>query len=145
MVTGQAGAARGVLAGADACLLTPRSELTAARLLQAFRYGAVPLVSNAPGFVDVAVDAGKDAARGNAFVLDELSAEALVRTVRGALAVFHDSKRWQIIARLSGDDGQVLEDHPGVLELIDEVIDQFLAVATTSADVVAPGHQAMYP
>ena len=57
---------------------------------------------------------------------------------RTELELFRSSKRWQIIARLAGDDGQALEDSPNMFPVIEEVINQFVTVATAPV-VVAPG------
>lgn len=57
---------------------------------------------------------------------------------RAEFALFRSSKLWQIIARLAGDDGQALADRPNMLPVIEEVINQFVTVATAPA-VVLPG------
>jgi starch synthase len=80
-----------VEAGADVFLMPSRFEPCGLNQMYSLRYGTVPVVRAVGGLADTVRDGE------TGFVFEEYSPEALVATVRRALAVFADQPRWRAL------------------------------------------------
>ena len=83
------GLAHRIEAGADIFLMPSRFEPCGLNQMYSLRYGTPPLVRATGGLADTVVD------NVNGFVFTEASAEALLATVRRAVAMWHDRSRWR--------------------------------------------------
>jgi len=86
--------ARRVFAGSDMLLAPARLEAGGIRVMQALRYGAVPLVRASGGLRQIVEDFQPSAGTGNGFVFFDFTSEALVDSVRRAKEVFANKKTW---------------------------------------------------
>jgi len=89
-------------AGADLLLMPSRFEPCGLNQMYSLKYGTIPVVRATGGLADTIVDANpatlasQDA---NGYCFEEYSAEALERTVRRALAAYHDTSVWNQLIR----------------------------------------------
>jgi starch synthase len=81
-------------AGADIFVMPSRFEPCGLNQMYSLRYGTPPVVRATGGLADTVVDAA-DAKRGNGFVFDEPSAEALLSALQRAAAAWHDKALWR--------------------------------------------------
>ena len=89
-------------AGADLFLMPSRFEPCGLNQMYSLRYGTVPIVRRVGGLADTVVDyAGhvEDGAAATGFVFEPYTPDALLRTLRRALAVFDSSDQWRAIQR----------------------------------------------
>jgi starch synthase len=89
-------------AGADMFLMPSRFEPCGLNQMYSLRYGTVPIVRATGGLNDTVEDVDVDdvdatAATGTGFKFRDYTPEALVQTVRRALAAFRDPSRWTAI------------------------------------------------
>lgn len=87
-------AAKRIFAGVDIFLMMSQFEPCGLAQLYALRYGAVPLVREVGGFVDTVENYDLTTGKGNGFVFPEYNQEALFKTMRRAVSVFKDKKKW---------------------------------------------------
>jgi starch synthase len=73
--------------------------------MYSLRYGTVPIVRAVGGLDDTVTDYSPRAVRANGFKFVEATPEALVRTVRHAVRVYHDRDVWDRLRRqgMAGD------------------------------------------
>lgn len=91
-----------VEAGSDLFLMPSRFEPCGLNQLYSLRYGTPPIVHGTGGLADTVVDATeKTMAIGsaNGFVMQEASAVALEQSIRRALALYADSRKWNQLVR----------------------------------------------
>ena len=86
-----------VEAGADVFLMPSRFEPCGLNQMYSLRYGTVPVVRATGGLDDTVVNYNERSARGTGFKFAEYTAPALVRTVKRALKVFGDRKKWRAL------------------------------------------------
>lgn len=92
--------ARKIYAGADILLAPARLEASGSRVMQALRYGAVPVVRASGGLRQLVEDFDPATGMGNGFVFYDFSADALVDCFRRAEEVFKDREVWgRLMAR----------------------------------------------
>lgn len=94
------GLAHLVEAGADIFLMPSRFEPCGLNQLYSQRYGTPPLVHATGGLIDTVIDCNaKSFANGSAsgFVFDNMTEEGLLLTVRRAITVYKDPKRWKVL------------------------------------------------
>jgi starch synthase len=82
-------------AGADMFLMPSRFEPCGLNQMYSLRYGTVPLVRAVGGLDDTVVNYNERSGRGTGFKFSEYTAQALVRTVKRALKLFGDRKKWR--------------------------------------------------
>lgn len=82
-------------AGADMFLMPSRYEPCGLNQLYSLKYGTVPIVRAVGGLADTVVDYNPDTGQGTGFVFKEYSAEALVETVKRAMATYTRKKAWK--------------------------------------------------
>lgn len=90
-------------AGCDAFLMPSRFEPCGLNQMYSMRYGTVPIVRRIGGLADTVIDVSPatlaaDGATG--FVFDEYSAQALLQTVKRAVAAFGDHDLWGHLMRI---------------------------------------------
>ena len=86
-----------VEAGADMFLMPSRFEPCGLNQMYSLRYGTVPLVRATGGLDDTVVNYNERSGRGTGFKFSEYTAPALVRTVKRALKLFGDRKKWRAL------------------------------------------------
>jgi starch synthase len=102
------GLAHLVEAGSDIFLMPSRFEPCGLNQMYSLRYGTPPLVHNTGGLADTVVDCDEATlANGtaNGFVFDDATPEALLGTIRRAVAAWHDKALWHKLQR----NGMVLD------------------------------------
>ena len=86
--------ARRIYAGSDVFLMPSRFEPSGQGQLIAFRYGTPVVARRTGGLADSVVDVDEDPKRGNGFLFDDPSADALFAAVSRAMGVYADRARW---------------------------------------------------
>lgn len=86
--------ARRIYAGSDVFLMPSRFEPSGQGQLIAFRYGTPVVARRTGGLADSVVDIDLDPRRGNGFLFDEPSPDALLGAVTRAIAAYRDGRRW---------------------------------------------------
>jgi starch synthase len=84
-------------AGADAFLMPSRFEPCGLNQMYSLRYGSVPIVRRVGGLADTVVDCQPGTPNATGFVFDEISPEALLGTIRRALASYRDRDLWRAL------------------------------------------------
>ncbi len=90
-------AAHLVEGGADMFLMPSRFEPCGLNQMYSLRYGTVPLVRATGGLDDTVVNYNERSGRGTGFKFSEYTPQALVRTVKRALKLFGDRKKWRAL------------------------------------------------
>jgi starch synthase len=83
--------------GADIFLMPSRFEPCGLNQMYSLRYGTVPVVRATGGLDDTIVNYNERSGRGTGFKFAEYTAPALVRTMKRALKVFGDRKKWRAL------------------------------------------------
>lgn len=97
-------ARRSLLAASDFYLSVNRKDPTGRRLMQASRYGAVPVAHVTDAVVDVLVDCDSELSTGNSFLYESLTQRALQTALARAVRAFN-SRQWPaLIARVMRRD-----------------------------------------
>jgi len=89
-------------AGADAFLMPSRFEPCGLNQMYSMRYGAVPIVRKVGGLADTVVDVSPETLRvgtATGFVFEPYTADALLQTVKRAVAAFGDHALWSSVVR----------------------------------------------
>lgn len=86
--------ARRVYAGADIFLMPSLSEPCGLGQMIGLRYGAAPVVRRTGGLADTVVPYNTRTKRGTGFVFDKSTEEALVRTMKKAVAAYKERRTW---------------------------------------------------
>ncbi len=94
------GLARRIYAGSDLILIPSRYEPCGLTQMIAMRYGCVPLARATGGLKDTIIDYlfGK-AGQSTGFLFEESTSQALADTIRRAIMVYKDQRRWQGLQR----------------------------------------------
>ncbi len=90
--------ARRMYAGADIILIPSRYEPCGLTQMIGMRYGCVPVARATGGLRDTITDYDRDN-KGKGFLFDVESVETLVHTIRRALVVYQDKRRWKGVQR----------------------------------------------
>jgi starch synthase len=88
------GLAHHIEAGADMFLMPSRFEPCGLNQMYSLRYGTVPIVRATGGLNDTVEDVDQAPETGTGFKFREYTPQALVVTVRRALAAFREPARW---------------------------------------------------
>ncbi|HSL23340.1 MAG TPA: glycogen synthase GlgA [Vicinamibacterales bacterium] len=83
--------------GADIFLMPSRFEPCGLNQMYSLRYGTVPVVRATGGLDDTVVNYNERSGRGTGFKFTEYTPQALVRTVKRALKLFGDRKKWRAL------------------------------------------------
>jgi starch synthase len=89
------GLAHRIEGGADLFLMPSRFEPCGLNQMYSSRYGTLPLVRAVGGLADTVENLDPRTGRGTGFSFDEYTAEALLGTLRWALATFGDRALWR--------------------------------------------------
>lgn len=91
--------AKKVLAGADMCLMPPRTEPCGLTQMYACRLGTVPIVRATGGLIDSIVDCGKGDV-GNGFVFEEYDSDVMDKTITRAVSMYYYHKdEWTALCK----------------------------------------------
>lgn len=94
------GIARRIYAGSDLLLIPSRYEPCGLTQMIAMRYGCVPLARATGGLKDTIIDYQTGSSpKSTGFLFDEASPAALAMTMRRALGVYRDKRRWTGLQR----------------------------------------------
>lgn len=86
--------AQKIYAGGDIFLMPSRFEPCGLGQLISLRYGTIPVVRRTGGLGDTVVPFNRKTKRGTGFLFDRYTADALVRTLKKAVAAYKDRKVW---------------------------------------------------
>ena len=86
-------------AGADMFLMPSRDEPCGLNQIYSLKYGTVPIVRATGGLDDTIEPFDLKTGKGTGFKFSEYSGEALLQTIRAALAAFEDKPNWQKLMR----------------------------------------------
>jgi starch synthase len=86
-------------AGSDMFLMPSRFEPCGLNQMYSLRYGTVPIVRKTGGLADTIIDFVKEPDKGNGFVFQEYSANAMLNALQNAIKAFNDRKNWNKIQR----------------------------------------------
>jgi len=81
-------------AGADIFLSPSKYEPCGLNQIYSLKYGTVPVVSAVGGLYDTVEDLDEETNEGTGFLLDELSAKALVKALKRALKLYKKKEKW---------------------------------------------------
>jgi starch synthase len=84
-----------VTGGADLMLMPSRFEPCGLNQMYGLRYGTLPLVRATGGLYDTVENFDPATGQGTGFTFDEYSAQALLGTLRWALATYRDRQAWE--------------------------------------------------
>lgn len=98
-VTFDSALASKIYAGADMFLMPSESEPCGLAQMIASRYGTVPIVRETGGLRDTIKPLRDDTDEGNGFTFSNYNAHDMMYTVRRAVSVFKDKKRWAKLVR----------------------------------------------
>ena len=96
------GLAHQIEAGADIFLMPSRFEPCGLNQMYSLRYGTPPVVRATGGLADTVVDCSEAtlaAGTANGFVFEDATAQALLETIRRAIAAWHDKALWRKLQR----------------------------------------------
>jgi starch synthase len=82
-------------AGSDFFLMPSRYEPCGLNQMYSLRYGTVPIVRATGGLADTVQDYDAETGKGNGFVFEEYSGEALLGTIRRGLALYQKKRPWK--------------------------------------------------
>jgi len=82
-------------AGSDFFLMPSRYEPCGLNQMYSLRYGTVPIVRATGGLADTVQDYEPETGRGNGFVFEEYTGEALLGAIRRGLAVYQKKRPWK--------------------------------------------------
>jgi starch synthase len=87
-----------IYAGADMILIPSRYEPCGLIQMIGMRYGCVPVARATGGLRDTVLDYSRSG-KGTGFLFNKISSDALVKTIKRALAAYEDKRRWLGIQR----------------------------------------------
>lgn len=90
---------RKIYAGADIFLLPSKFEPGGIVIMEALRYGAVPIVRSTGGLADTVIDFDIEKNTGNGFVFIDYSEMALFGSIARSLEIYRSKKLWQGLTR----------------------------------------------
>ncbi|MFH2055443.1 MAG: glycogen synthase GlgA [bacterium] len=86
-------------AGADMFLMPSHYEPCGLNQLYSLRYGTVPIARKTGGLADTIVDYDADRRKSTGFLFAEYQPEALLQTVRRALAAYRNKRSWTALVK----------------------------------------------
>lgn len=89
-----------IMAGADMFLMPSLYEPCGLTQMYALKYGTVPVVFETGGLADTVRSFENGASRGNGFIFGKANDKTLMKTVKQAVSVYRDTKKWnQLMVR----------------------------------------------
>jgi starch synthase len=88
-----------VLAGADMLLFPTRSEPGNLDHLCGLRYGTIPIVKAAGGFIDTVEPINAETGKGTGFIFEKYSDQHVLKAVKKAVKLFQDHRLWNRFAK----------------------------------------------
>jgi starch synthase len=91
--------ARRIYGGSDLILIPSRYEPCGLTQMIGMRYGCVPLARATGGLKDTIIDYRTDPKKSTGFLFNNATSEELANTIRKALEIYPDKRRWNGIQR----------------------------------------------
>jgi len=86
-------------AGSDFFMMPSQYEPFGLNFMYSMIYGAIPLVRNTGGFVDLAIDVTKSNKKGNAIVFDKYEVDDYVNAIERALNLYDNNELYKLIVK----------------------------------------------
>lgn len=86
-------------AGSDFFMMPSQYEPFGLNFMYSMMYGAVPLVRNTGGFVDLAIDITKSNKKGNAIVFDKYEVDDFVNAIERAVNLYENKDLYKLIVK----------------------------------------------
>ncbi|MCE1247288.1 MAG: glycogen synthase GlgA [Firmicutes bacterium] len=90
-----------IYSGSDIFLMPSKDEPCGLGQLIALRYGALPLVFKTGGLADTVTDYNEDPANGNGFSFEEYTELKLAETLKRALELYSNKRKWNTVVKSS--------------------------------------------
>ncbi len=84
-----------VEAGADIFVMPSKYEPCGLNQIYSLRYGTVPVVSAVGGLFDTVEDLDEESGEGTGFIMTDLTAEALLKAMKRAIAYYKKKDKWR--------------------------------------------------
>lgn len=81
-------------AGSDMFLMPSKYEPCGLHQIYSLKYGTVPIVSAVGGLFDTVDDMDEESGDGTGFIIDPLTPQDIVKTVKRAVSYFKDEEKW---------------------------------------------------
>ena len=91
--------AQKIYAGSDMFLMPSKYEPCGLGQLFSLRYGTIPIVRKTGGLADTIKDYDKTSEKGNGFVFSKYDAGEMLDTIRRALSVYNNQRKWEKIVK----------------------------------------------
>ena len=112
-----------IYAGADMILIPSRFEPCGLTQMIAIRYGTIPIASNVGGLADTVMEFEPVNGEGNGFVINDLTPEGIVQTMRRALTIFADKNRWmKLVSDAAAENFSWENSAERYVELYEEIL-----------------------
>ncbi len=94
-----------VFAGSDLYLMPSRYEPCGLEQIYSLKYGTVPIVSSVGGLFDTVEHIDKKTGEGTGFILENLSAESIIKSSKDAVEYFANKEAWnELRKRIMSED-----------------------------------------
>lgn len=112
-------------AGADMFLMPSKYEPCGLHQIYSLKYGTVPIVSAIGGLFDTVDDLDEETGEGTGFIIHELTAKELVKTVKRAISYFNKSEEWlKLQKRIMQEDYSWELSAQRYIDIYDRVINE---------------------
>lgn len=93
-----------VFAGSDLYLMPSRYEPCGLEQIYSLKYGTVPIVSSVGGLFDTVENIDTESGEGTGFILENLTVDAIVETIKNAIEYFNNKEAWDELKKRIMDE-----------------------------------------